>query len=54
MADDRSLGERELDVMAVLWARVARLVDDRDVSPAELQKLAAQLDKRGSRRKGTR
>jgi BlaI family transcriptional regulator, penicillinase repressor len=128
MADDRSLGERELDVMAVLWAHgsgtvgevqrrlgvklayttvltilrnleakkflrheeegrahryfarvqqgtaqksaltrlidtlfhgspealIARLVDDHDVSPAELQKLAAQLDKRGARRKGTR
>lgn len=131
MSDDRTLGERELDVMAVVWAAgsgtvgevqrrldtklayttvltilrnleakkflrhteegrahryfprvqqgaaqksaltrlidtlfhgspealIARLVDDHDVSPAELQKLAAQLDnsgKRGGRRKGTR
>ena len=126
MADDVSLGERELDVMAVLWAHgsgtvtevkrrlgaklayttvltilrnleakkylrhedegrahryfprvqqgtaqksaltrlidtlfhgspdalIARLVDDHDVSPAELQRLAKQLDKRGGRRKG--
>ncbi len=131
MSDDRTLGERELDVMAVVWAAgsgtvgevqrrldtklayttvltilrnleakkflrhteegrahryfprvqqgaaqksaltrlidtlfhgspealIARLVDDHDVSPAELQKLATQLnksDKRGGRRKGTR
>jgi BlaI family penicillinase repressor len=128
MGDDRSLGERELDVMAILWAQgsgtvgevkrrlgaklayttvltilrnleakryvrheeegrahryfprveqgtaqrsaltrlidtlfhgspdalIARLVDDRELSAAELQKLAAQLDKRGGRRKGTR
>jgi predicted transcriptional regulator len=128
MADDRSLGERELDVMAVIWADgsgtvgevrgrlgaklayttvltilrnleakrflrheeegrahryfprvqqgtaqksalarlidtlfhgspealVARLVDDHELSPAELKKLAAQLDTRGSRRKGSR
>ncbi len=128
MAEDRSLGERELDVMAILWAQgsgtvgevkrrlgaklayttvltilrnleakryvrheeegrahryyprvaqgaaqrsaltrlidtlfhgspgalVARLVDDSELSAAELQKLAAQLDKRGGRRKGTR
>jgi BlaI family penicillinase repressor len=128
MTEDRSLGERELDVMAILWAQgsgtvgevkrrlgaklayttvltilrnleakryvrheeegrahryfprvaqgaaqrtaltrlidtlfhgspgalVARLVDDSELSAAELQKLAAQLDKRGGRRKGTR
>ena len=128
MAEDRSLGERELDVMAILWARgsgtvgevkrylgaklayttvltilrnleakryvrheaegrahryyprvaqgaaqrsaltrlidtlfhgspgalIARLVDDRELSADELQKLAAQLDKRGTRRKGAR
>ncbi|MFI5231483.1 MAG: BlaI/MecI/CopY family transcriptional regulator [Gemmatimonadales bacterium] len=128
MAEDRLLGERELDVMAILWthgsgtvgevkrrlsaklayttvltilrnletkryvrheeegrahryfprvaqgaaqksaltrlidtlfhgspgALVARLVDDHDVSPADLQKLAAQLDKRGARRRGAR
>ena len=35
-------------------ALIARLVDDHEVSPAELQTLAAQLDKRGSRRKGAR
>jgi predicted transcriptional regulator len=35
-------------------ALIARLVDDHDVSPAELQKLAALLDKRGRRRKGAR
>jgi BlaI family penicillinase repressor len=35
-------------------ALVARLVDDSELSAAELQKLAAQLDKRGGRRKGTR
>ena len=33
-------------------ALIARLVDDHDVSPAELQRLAKQLDKRGGRRKG--
>jgi predicted transcriptional regulator len=128
MADDVSLGERELDVMAVIWAQgsgtvtevkrklgpklayttvltilrnleakkflrheeegrahryfprvqqgaaqksaltrlidtlfhgspdalIARLVDDHDVTPAELQKLAKQLDKRGGRRKGAK
>ena len=128
MAEDRSLGERELDVMAILWADgsgtvgevkrrlnaklayttvltilrnleakryvrheeegrahryfprvaqgaaqrsaltrlidtlfhgspgalVAHLVDERELSPAELQKLAAQLEKRGGRRKGAR
>jgi BlaI family penicillinase repressor len=128
MGDDRTLGERELDVMAVIWADgsgtvgevrtrlgaklayttvltilrnleakrflrheeegrahryfprvqqgaaqksalarlidtlfhgspealVARLVDDHELSPAELKKLAAQLDTRGTRRKGTR
>lgn len=128
MADDRALGERELDVMAILWADgsgtvgevkrrlgaklayttvltilrnleakrfvrheeegrahryfprvaqgaaqrtalarlidtlfhgspgalVAQLVDDHDLSPEELQKLAAQLDKRGSRRRGAK
>ena len=128
MGDDRSLGERELDVMAVIWAQgsgtvgevrrrlgaklayttvltilrnleakrflrheeegrahryfprvqqgtaqksalarlidtlfhgspealVARLVDDHELSPAELKKLAVQLDTRGARRKGAR
>jgi predicted transcriptional regulator len=128
MAPEASLGERELDVMAVIWARgsgtvtevkrllgpklayttvltilrnleakkflrheeegrahryfprvkqgnaqksaltrlidslfhgspqalIARLVDDHDVTPAELQRLAAQLDKRGGRRKGSK
>ena len=126
MAEDRSLGQRELDVMAILWAHgsgtvgevkrrlgaklayttvltilrnleakrfvrreeegrahryfprvaqgaaqrsaltrlidtlfhgspgalVARLVDDADVSPDELKRLAAQIQKRGARRKG--
>ena len=128
MAEDRLLGERELDVMAILWthgsgtvgevkrrigaklayttvltilrnleakryvrheaegrahryfprvaqgaaqksaltrlidtlfhgspgALVASLVDDRELSAAELQSLAARLDKRGARRKGSR
>ncbi len=128
MAEDLSLGERELDVMAVIWAEgsgtvtevkrklgpklayttvltilrnleakkflrheeegrahryfprvqqgtaqksalsrlidtlfhgspdalIARLVDDHDISPAELQRLAKQLDKRGARRRGSR
>lgn len=127
MAEDRSLGERELDVMAILWAHgsgtvsevkrrlgaklayttvltilrnleakryvrheaegrahryfprvaqgaarrsaltrlidtlfhgspgalVAHLVDEQELSAAELQKLAAQLDTRGVRRRGT-
>jgi predicted transcriptional regulator len=35
-------------------ALIARLVDDHDVSPAELKKLAAQLDTRAGRRKGSR
>jgi len=128
MGDERSLGERELDVMAVLWADgsgtvgevrkrlgaklayttvltilrnleakrflrreeegrahryfprvqkgtaqksalarlidtlfhgspealVARLVDDHDLSPAELKRLAAQLDSRAARKKAAR
>ena len=128
MGSDSSLGERELDVMAVLWARgsgtvsevkrqlgaklayttvltilrnleakkflrheeegrahryyprvaqgaaqksalarlidtlfhgspdalIARLVDDKEISAAELQRLARELDKRGGRRGGKR
>lgn len=128
MAEDRSLGERELDVMAILWAHgsgtvgevkrrlgtklayttvltilrnleakrfvrheeegrahryfprvaqgaaqrsaltrlidtlfhgspgalVAHLVDDHELSAADQQKLAVQLDKLGARRRGTK
>ena len=35
-------------------ALIAHLVNDREVSPAELQRLAAQLDKRGGSRRGRR
>ena len=35
-------------------ALIARLVDDHDVSPAELKRLAAQLDTRGARREAGR